>query len=156
VERRISRAAVIDLDVHQGNGTAAIFAGDPDTFTFSMHQEDIYPAIKPPSTLDINLKAGTADEEYLKILAAKIDKAFEHEPELIVYQAGVDCGEHDLLGGLKLTAEGLRRRDQLVRDKCRERKVPVAVTLGGGYSADIGETASLHEQTLKVFIDPDQ
>lgn len=146
--RRISRAAVIDLDVHQGNGTAAIFSGDPDVFTFSMHQENIYPEKKPTSSLDIGLPEGLGDADYLPLLEKNLSRVFEAEPELVVYQAGVDCGENDLLGGLKLTAAGLLRRDELVYEACRKRGVAIAVTLGGGYSRDIHETAALHAQTI--------
>ncbi len=150
-ERRITRAAVIDLDVHHGNGTASLFAADPDVFTFSMHQQSLYPEHKPPSSLDVGLPDGLGDADYLERLEKNLPRVFEHEPELVVYQAGVDCGEHDLLGGLKLTAAGLKRRDELVRDSCRRRGVPAAVTLGGGYAADLAETARLHAQTLGVF-----
>jgi len=150
-EGRIQRAAVIDLDVHQGNGTASILAGEPGIFTFSMHQDDLYPAVKPPSSLDVGLPAGTGDQEYLRILEANLPQVFAHQPELVVYQAGVDCWEKDLLGGLKLTAQGLRRRDELVYEACRGRGVPVAVTLGGGYGEHIKETARLHAQTLTLF-----
>lgn len=150
VERRISRAAVIDLDVHQGNGTAAIFSGDPDTFTFSMHQENLYPEKKPAGSLDIGLPEGLGDEDYVSILEKNLPRVFEGEPELVVYQAGVDCGENDLLGGLKLTSQGLLKRDQLVYEACRKRGVPIAVTLGGGYSRDIHETAALHAQTISA------
>ncbi|MBI5630244.1 MAG: histone deacetylase [Elusimicrobia bacterium] len=151
-ERRISRAAVIDLDVHQGNGTASIFAGDPDVFTFSMHQEDAYPEVKMKSSLDVGLRAGTGDEEYLALLGQNVGRVFELEPELVVYQAGVDCYERDLLGGLKLTAAGLKRRDEIIFEECRRRCMPVAVTLGGGYAARLEVTAELHEQTLSVFL----
>lgn len=151
MEKRISRAAVIDLDVHQGNGTAAIFADDPDVFTFSMHQDDLYPSKKEKSSLDIGLKAGTGDKEYLKLLEENVDKAFEHQPELVVYQAGVDCYEHDVLGGLKLTVDGLARRDKLVFDACRARSVPAAVVLGGGYAPFIKDTVALHARTLRIF-----
>jgi len=151
VEKRISRAAVIDLDVHQGNGTAAIFAGDPDVFTFSMHQDDLYPSKKERSSLGVGLKAGTGDKEYLKLLEENIDKVFEHQPELVVYQAGVDCYEGDVLGGLKLTIDGLARRDRLVFEACRARSVPAAVVLGGGYATLIKETVSLHARTLQIF-----
>ena len=150
-ERRLSRAAVIDLDVHHGNGTAAIFAEDPDVFTFSMHQDSLYPAFKPRSSLDVALKAGAADEQYLSLLEENLPSVFAIQPELVVYQAGVDCFEGDTLGGLKLTEDGLRRRDTLVRDFCRARGVPVAVTLGGGYADSPETTARLHARTLKVF-----
>ena len=150
-EGRLSRAAVIDLDVHQGNGTAAIFRDDPSVFTFSMHQEDIYPAVKERSSLDVGLGPGTGDREFLARLRESLPLVFEHKPQLVVYQAGVDCWEKDLLGGLRLTAEGLGERDRLVYEECRKRRIPVAVTLGGGYSADIKETTRLHAQTLSVF-----
>ncbi|MDE2238138.1 MAG: histone deacetylase, partial [Elusimicrobia bacterium] len=149
-EGRLSRAAVIDLDVHQGNGTAAIFAGDPDVFTFSMHQDDLYPAVKPPSSLDVALPAGTGDRDYLGLLEKHLPRVFQGEPELVVYQAGVDCHESDRLGALRLTAAGLERRDRLVREACRERGVPAAVTLGGGYAASADETAALHARTLEL------
>ena len=151
VERRISRASVIDLDVHQGNGTAAIFAGDPDVFTFSMHQQDLYPEKKEKSSLDVGLKAGTGDKLFLRLLEENIDRAFEHEPELVIYQAGVDCYEKDALGQLKLTRDGLARRDKLVFEACRARRVPAAVVLGGGYAPFIKETVDLHVQTLRLF-----
>lgn len=151
-ERRLSRAAVIDLDVHHGNGTASIFAGDPDVFTFSMHQGDLYPSVKPPSSLDVALRPGTGDERYLALLEEHLPAVFALEPELVVYQAGVDCYEGDVLGGLALTEAGLRRRDELVRDACRARGVPVAVTLGGGYAGSAEVTARLHANTLETFI----
>lgn len=151
-ERRLSRAAVIDLDVHHGNGTAAIFAVDPDVFTFSMHQAGIYPERRPPSSLDVDLAAGLGDAAYLALLEKHLPAVFALEPELVVYQAGVDPYEGDRLGGLKLTSEGLRRRDELVREACRSRGVPVAVTLGGGYAEDVGETARLHARTLETFL----
>jgi len=150
-EGRIRRAAVIDLDVHQGNGTAAIFADDPDTFTFSMHQKDLYPEIKERSSLDVELRAGMGDRAYLDRLRESLPAVFEHKPELVIYQAGVDGWERDLLGGLKLSAAGLRARDELVRKGCQSHGVAVAVTLGGGYARDVMETARLHAQTLLVF-----
>jgi acetoin utilization deacetylase AcuC-like enzyme len=145
------RAAVIDLDVHQGNGTASIFAGDSGIFTFSMHQQSLYPLVKPPSSLDVPLPDGLGDEDYLELLRKHLPRVFEHKPELIVYQAGVDCAAGDLLGGLRLSPEGLRWRDVLVRDGARAAGVPVAVTLGGGYAADINDTARLHAQTILLF-----
>lgn len=150
-ERRLSRAAVIDLDVHQGNGTASIFAGDPDVFTFSMHQAGIYPERRPPSSLDVDLPAGTGDAKYLALLEKNLPAVFAHEPELVVYQAGVDPYAGDRLGGLDLTEDGLLRRDLLVRDACRARGVPAAVTLGGGYADTPERTARLHANTLEVF-----
>ncbi len=150
-EGRIKRAAVIDLDVHQGNGTAAIFAGDPSVFTFSMHQDDIYPEKKEKSSLDVGLKAGTQDKEYLRVLEENIDKVFAHKVDLVIYQAGVDSYEDDVLGGLKLSVKGLARRDALVFEACRARSVPAVVVLGGGYAHSIKETVMLHAQTLRTF-----
>lgn len=150
--RRIGRrAAVIDLDVHQGNGTASIFAGESDVFTFSMHQQSLYPLVKPPSSLDVPLSDGLGDEGYLDFLEKHLPRVFAHKPELIVYQAGVDCAQGDLLGGLRLTEEGLRQRDFLVRAAARTAGVPVAVTLGGGYAADVNDTARLHARTILLF-----
>ena len=153
-EGRIRRALVVDLDVHQGNGTNAIFAGDPDVFTFSMHQRDIYPVPKVPGSLDIELKAGDGDAEYLRLLEEHLPKMLDrHKPELAVYQAGVDCYEKDLLGGLRLTKDGLRSRDEKVFKSCRSRGIPVAVTLGGGYAAEFDDTVELHAQTAKTAME---
>ncbi len=153
-EGAIGRAAVIDLDVHQGNGTASIFAGDPDTFTFSMHQADIYPDVKEKSSLDVELKSGMADADYLGLLSSSLSRVFDMKPDLIVYQSGVDVWENDALGGLKLTERGVRERDALVREACRIRGVPVVVTLGGGYGPSPFDTARLHAATLKTFAAP--
>ncbi|MDD5656030.1 MAG: histone deacetylase [Elusimicrobia bacterium] len=150
-EGRVRRAAVIDLDVHQGNGTASILAGDADFFTFSMHQQDIYPEVKQRSSLDVELAAGTGDAEYLARLAAALPRVFAHRPDLVIYQAGVDVWERDLLGGLKLSERGILARDSLVREECRRHGVPAAVTLGGGYGQDVRDTARLHARTLLAF-----
>ncbi len=151
-ESKIRRAAVIDLDVHQGNGTAQIFSKTPEVFTFSIHQEDIYPEIKEKSFLDIAVPRGTGDKEYLDLLEKNLPLVFKHQPEMIVYQAGVDCYQKDILGSLNLSQEGLLKRDSMVRDFCRKSKIPVAVTLGGGYSREIQETVFLHVQTLLCFV----
>ena len=150
-EKRIRRAAVVDLDVHQGNGTAGIFRGRPEVFTFSMHQEGIYPEIPTPGSLDVELPAGCRDREYLKLLEEHLPRVFAAKPDLVVYQAGVDSAEDDLLGGLKLTSAGLERRDRLVQDACRNSNVPAVVTLGGGYAEDVRETARRHARTLLIF-----
>ncbi|MHB2026953.1 MAG: histone deacetylase family protein [Elusimicrobiota bacterium] len=150
-EGRIARAAVIDLDVHQGNGTAAIFSDDPGVFTFSMHQSDLYPEIKTPGSMDVALRAGTADAEYLGVLENRLPAVFKANPELVVYQAGVDCAAGDLLGGLSLSPGGLAARDRLVFEHCKSRRIPVAVALGGGYRKDLEQTAKLHAQTLEIF-----
>ena len=141
------RTAIVDLDVHQGNGTASICAGDPDIFTFSMHQAGLYPERRERSSLDVELPAGTGDERYLTELRAALAKVKAWGPELVLYQAGVDCAGGDLLGGLALTKEGLSERDRLVRGL----GAPTAVTLGGGYMEDVGRTAELHAQTLRIF-----
>lgn len=141
------RTAIVDLDVHHGNGTAEILAGDRDVFTFSMHQAASYPERRPRSTLDVALPAGAGDDRYLTELRAALAKIKAWGPELVIYQAGVDCAEGDLLGGLRLTPQGLAERDALVRDM----GFPTAVTLGGGYMEDVKKTAGLHARTLKVF-----
>jgi len=150
-EGMIETAAVIDLDVHQGNGTASIFEMDPDTFTFSMQQWGLYPEVRRRSSLDIELAAGTGDAEYYDKLRHGLRAVMESKPDLVVYQAGVDVWEHDRLGGLKLTESGIKDRDMAVYDICRVYQVPVAVTLGGGYGPTPEDTARLHASTLKLF-----
>lgn len=157
-EGRVARGAVVDLDVHQGNGTASILAGRGDAFTFSMHQEDIYPFVEPesssPGTVDIGLPAGTSDEKYLKLLKAGLEDFLDrNRPELILYQAGVDCWEGDALGGLKLSSEGLAARDRNVLEAAFGRGVPAAVTLGGGYAEKLEDTVSLHVETIRTALD---
>jgi len=133
----IRRALVVDLDVHQGNGTAVIFAGDDDVFTFSMHQRDIYPIPKAVSDLDVELDRGADDETYLKLLAEHLPKVFDAaRPDIVFLQAGCDTLDGDPLAGLAMTAGGIVRRDAMVIDECVRRGVPVAMTLGGGYSRD--------------------
>lgn len=150
-EGRVERVAVIDLDVHQGNGTAAIFAGDPDVFTFSMHQEHLYPAIKPPSDLDIGLEIGTGDREYLQALREHLPRILEqHRPQLVFYLAGADPYREDQLGGLALTREGLRERDAYVMATARERDAAVAVTLAGGYAVRTDDTVEIHCTTVET------
>jgi acetoin utilization deacetylase AcuC-like enzyme len=149
----VGRVAVVDLDVHQGNGTAAIFARDSDTFTVSLHQENNYPAVKPPSSVDVGLPDGTGDEEYLAALEAPLARAFGFRPDLLWYLAGADPYEHDLLGGLALTREGLRERDRRVFAAARSAGVPVAVTLAGGYASSPADTVSIHAGTVLAGID---
>jgi len=150
-EGELRRAAVVDLDVHQGNGTAAIFAGDPDTFTFSMHQGDLYPIPKEKSSLDVGLAAGTGDAEYYDRLRHGLKAVMDFKPDLVVYQAGVDVWEKDRLGGLALTERGVLDRDAAVREACLLAQVPIAVTLGGGYGPTPEDTARLHAATLRLF-----
>ena len=150
-DQAIERAMTVDCDVHQGNGTAAIFAGDPSVFTLSIHQANNYPYPKPPSSLDINLADGTGDDEYLHELAAGLDQALSgFQPQLIMYVAGADPYREDQLGGLKLTFEGLEKRDRLVFEKARAKNIPVAVTLAGGYARHVEDTVTIHATTIRV------
>lgn len=146
----IRRAAVVDLDVHHGNGTAAILGDDPDVFTFSMHQEHNYPFPKPPGDLDVGLDDGTRDERYLELLDTHLPSILDdHRPELVIYLAGADPYRGDQLGGLRLSRDGLRKRDRMVFTSCRERDVPVAVVLAGGYAIVQDQTVEIHCTTVR-------
>lgn len=147
-DRLVSRVAVVDCDVHQGNGTAAIFAADASVFTFSMHQENNYPGYKPRSSLDIGLDDGAGDEEYLEALGSALPRVFASAPDIVFYVAGADPFEEDQLGGLNLTLDGLRRRDRMVFDAARVAGVPVVVTLAGGYTDRLADTVSIHAGTV--------
>lgn len=148
-DRAIETAMVVDTDVHQGNGTASIFGGDGDVFTLSIHQENNYPYPKPPSTVDIDLPDGIGDEDYLSILEKHLRAAFhDFKPQVLFYVAGADPYREDQLGGLALTMEGLARRDALVFDYARRNKVPVAITLAGGYARHVGDTVKIHANTI--------
>jgi acetoin utilization deacetylase AcuC-like enzyme len=145
----IRKAMVVDTDVHQGNGTAAIFRDDQDVFTLSIHQENNYPYPKPPSTIDIDLPDGIGDDDYLAILERNLLRAFdEFSPQLLFYVAGADPYREDQLGGLALTIEGLVRRDALVFDYARRNRVPVAITLAGGYARQVKDTVRIHVNTI--------
>ena len=147
------RIAVIDCDVHQGNGTAAIFQDDPNVFTFSIHGEKNYPARKEQSSLDVNLPNGVGDDEYLGILHHHVPEILGNfRPDFVFYQAGVDPYERDRLGKLKLTIEGLKRRDEFVMTSCRERGIPVVTTMGGGYGKEITDTVEAHCNTVRVAL----
>ena len=147
----IRRAMVVDCDVHHGNGTAAIFAEDPSVFTLSIHQWNNYPSDKPPSSMDIHLPDGTDDKEYLHRLGNGCRAAFGmFHPELVLYVAGADPYREDQLGGLALTFEGLEERDRLVMRMARERNVPVAVVLAGGYARNTNDTIAIHANTARV------
>ena len=142
--RKIERVAVVDVDLHQGNGTAHIFRDDPDVFTFSIHQENNYP-VKQQSDLDVGLDDGVGDEHYLGRLENALEHIFsEFGPEFVVYVGGVDPYELDQLGGLRLTRQGVQRRDSLVFGYCREHGAPVVATLAGGYARDVRDTVALH------------
>lgn len=148
---RIRKALVVDGDLHQGNGTAFIFRDDPSVFTFSIHQQNNYPAVKPPSDLDIGLNDGASDEEYLGYLEKHVPQIIkDFQPELIIYVAGADPYEHDQLGGLSLTLEGLKKRDEIVIGKSQKAGIPVAVVLAGGYAFKLKDTVTIHTNTIKV------
>jgi acetoin utilization deacetylase AcuC-like enzyme len=144
-DARIRRALVIDLDVHQGNGTAAIFADDPDVFTFSMHGERNYPTRKMRSTLDVGLEDGLGDEAYLGLLRQHLDAILSgFTPDLVFYLAGVDPARGDRYGRLALSDDGLRRRERSVLETCRARGLPLVITIAGGYAPTPERTAELH------------
>ena len=146
----IERALVVDCDVHHGNGTAAIFAGDHSVLTLSLHQFNNYPAEKPPSTIDIHLRDGVGDEEYLNRLRGALQVAMSFRPNLAFYLAGADPYQEDQLGGLSLTMEGLKRRDRLVFETMLEQNTPVAVVLAGGYARNTDDTVAIHCNTVKT------
>ncbi|MFI5370107.1 MAG: histone deacetylase [Candidatus Eisenbacteria bacterium] len=150
-EGRYDRAAVVDVDLHQGNGTARIFRDDPRVFTFSIHQEHLYP-VKERSRLDIGLDDFTGDEEYLARLADGLEQVWASRPDLVLVQAGADPFEDDQLGSLRLTFAGLERRDRMVLEGCAERRIPVAVTLGGGYSRRFEDLVRIHAATCRVAL----
>jgi acetoin utilization deacetylase AcuC-like enzyme len=148
-DQAIVRAMVVDTDVHQGNGTAAIFGGDGDVFTLSIHQEHNYPYPKPPSTVDINLPDGVGDAEYLAILEKNLHQALsDFGPQIIFYVAGADPYREDQLGGLKLTMNGLAQRDALVMDYARRNGCAIATTLAGGYARRVEDTVAIHVGTI--------
>ena len=148
------KVAVIDLDVHQGNGTAAIFKNDPDVFTLSLHGEKNFPFRKEPSDLDVPLADGVSDEVYLEALTgalAQLSRLFE--PQLLIYLAGADPHEGDRLGRLKLTNAGMLARDRMVFEYARRLNVPVAVSMAGGYGVNIETTVAVHRQTVLEALD---
>ena len=148
---RLTRAVVIDLDVHQGNGTNAIFAGDERVFTFSMHGAKNYPFHRVPGCVDVELPDGTGDDAYIGILAAALPSVLRSAgAALAVYLAGADVLAGDRLGRLCLTQAGLARRDALVLGACREIGLPVAIVLGGGYGARLEDTVDAHVQTVRL------
>lgn len=150
-DEEIDRAMVIDCDVHQGNGTAAIFRDDGSVFTFSIHQERNYPYPKPPSDLDVNLDDGVGDDEYLAALEQGLEWSLTRfRPDLIFYLAGADPYSEDQLGGLKLTLQGLIERDELVFERAAEGEIPVVVTLAGGYARHVADTVQIHANTVRT------
>jgi len=148
-EGEIARAAVVDCDVHQGNGTAAIFRHEPAVFTFSLHGAHNFPFRKETSDLDITFEDGAGDDEYLAALAAHLPRVLdEHRPDLVFYLGGADPYEGDRLGRLKLTIDGLRARDRMVFEACRDRRLPVAIAMSGGYARDIDAIVTIHVNTI--------
>ena len=145
----LQKVLVVDTDVHQGNGTAAIFADDARVFTLSLHQENNYPDPKPPSDLDVNLADGVGDEQYLEFLDKALAEAFRRfAPEMLFYIAGADPYRDDQLGGLTLTMQGLQERDALVFAEARLRGLPVAVAYAGGYARQVEDTVRIHVNTV--------
>ncbi|MDB5825598.1 MAG: histone deacetylase [Herminiimonas sp.] len=150
-ERRVKRVAIVDLDVHQGNGTARILASDDSVFTLSLHGEHNFPFRKEVSDLDVALPDGTGDDPYLAGLAQALASMFSRfTPQLIIYLAGADPHEGDRLGRLKLSFDGLARRDRMVLDAAGARGIPVAIAMAGGYGRDIADTVTVHLQTIVV------
>ena len=148
--KRFRRAAIVDCDVHQGNGTATIFAGDEETFTFSIHGANNYPLFKAKSTLDVELPDGTSDEAYLETLAARLPEVLAHDPEIVFYLAGADPFAGDKLGRLALSIAGLRERDAHVLRECYEREVPIVTVMSGGYGKEINDTIEIHCNTIRM------
>jgi acetoin utilization deacetylase AcuC-like enzyme len=153
-EGRVRQVVILDCDVHQGNGTAAITAADPSIFTFSIHCAQNFPLHKVPSDLDVDLNEGTGDETYLEALGAGVRRALDWAAaDLAIYIAGADPYEKDRLGRLALTKAGLAKRDRLVFDRCRQAGLPVVVTMGGGYGRRVQDTVEIHVQTVRIAVE---
>lgn len=147
------RILIIDLDVHQGNGTAEIFYDKPEVFTFSMHGDKNFPFRKETSDLDIALGDGTANEVFLEKLKAILPVLLAHQPDFVFYLSGVDVLETDKLGKLALTKAGCRERDRIVLQFCKDNRLPVQVSMGGGYSPAIKDIVDAHCSTFKIGLD---
>ena len=152
-QERVKNVLIIDLDVHQGNGNSEILGERKDVTIFSMHGERNYPFKKVPSTIDVGLKDGTGDDEFLSILDQHLPHLFDRQPDIVFYQAGVDGLHHDALGRLNLTYEGLMARDQRVLSMCRDHSIPVMVALGGGYAKPIELTVEAQCNLYRVMKD---
>jgi len=150
--RRVTRTAVVDCDVHHGNGTAMIFEADAAVFTFSIHQQHNYPLFKPRSTLDIGLEDGAKDDVYLERLRPALKQVMQSGPEMVFYLAGADPFRDDRLGGLALSHEGLRERDREVFAAAHRIGVPITVVLAGGYAADVDDTVTAHVNTVTELL----
>jgi acetoin utilization deacetylase AcuC-like enzyme len=150
-EKRVRNVLILDCDVHQGNGTAAIFSNDSTVYTFDIHGQKNFPFHKETNNRDIALPDGTGDEEYLAALERGLPEAFESaQADMVIYLSGADPFAGDRLGRLTLSKAGLARRDQLVFDFCRIAQLPVAVTMAGGYAKDIQDTVDIHFNTLEI------
>ncbi len=149
---RVQRVAIVDLDVHQGNGTHAIFAGDTNVYTFSMHGAKNFPFRKVPGTLDVELDDGCSDSAYLDLLGHYLPRVIrEAAPDLVVYLAGADPHAGDKLGRLALSFDGLQRRDWMVMECCRAVGIPICVTIAGGYGRDVRDTVQVHLNTVRTI-----
>jgi acetoin utilization deacetylase AcuC-like enzyme len=148
-EGHIKKAAVIDCDLHQGNGTASIFLDDPDILTLSIHQEKNYPR-KETSDIDIGLDDFADDIEYLAHLEEALPGVFAHDPDMVIYVAGADPYQEDVLGRLKLTMHGLADRDRMVLSNCVSRNIPVVTVTAGGYARHVADTVKIHAQTIMI------
>ncbi|SHE83653.1 histone deacetylase family protein [Pedobacter caeni] len=148
-----SRILIIDLDVHQGNGTAEIFYNEPRVFTFSMHGDKNFPFRKETSDLDIPLEDGVTDEQFLKKLEETLPTLLSHQPDFVFYLSGVDVLESDKLGKLALSKEGCAARDRKVLQFCKDNGLPVQVSMGGGYSPNIRDIVDAHCNTFKIGLD---
>jgi acetoin utilization deacetylase AcuC-like enzyme len=147
--RGLERAAIVDLDVHHGNGTAFVFQSDPGVFTFSIHQEHNYPMWKPKGSLDVGLPDGVGDSHYLRELERALPAVMAGNPECIFYLAGADPYEDDQLGGLRLTREALRQRDRMVIEAVSAANVPLVIVLAGGYARRVEDTVAIHVATIQ-------
>jgi len=148
-EGTIQRALIIDTDVHQGNGTAAVLQGDSSIFTFSMHGAKNFPFRKETSDLDVALDDGTEDEQFLEALGDALLRLAGVEADLVIFQSGADPFKEDKLGRLSVSKEGLKERDKMVLQWCRERGLPVAVTMGGGYAPRVSDIVEIHQETIR-------
>jgi len=150
----VTRILIIDLDVHQGNGTAEIFKNNPGVFTFSIHGEKNFPFRKEQSNLDVALADGVGDEEYLTLLKANLNRAFERsKPEFVFYLSGVDVLATDKLGKLSLSKAACKERDRIVLETCKSKSLPLQISMGGGYSADIKDIVDAHCNTYRLAFD---
>lgn len=151
-ERRVDRIAIIDLDVHQGDGNASILSGRDDVYVLSVHGEKNFPFRKVPSSDDVGLPDGTGDEDYLSALGPALDRAFAFRPDLVIYLSGADPLASDTLGRLNLTFEGLIARDRRVFEAAKARSIPVSIAIGGGYADPIGDTVTAYANTFRTAI----